>query len=224
MNMNGLAGYFRPMALRETLLRLMKEQGLSSISLARKAGMSDSHLRKVMAGSIKTPHSKLQQIAKALGVTTEELLPAGAVTSSIGARLTRVDHDEPRVEHSVLVPVEGVAVGGNPSELGEVKDEEFPLQHHLHRPWRKVVRVYGESMYPELHSNDLVLIDPKEKVIDGDIALVRVEGETTIKRVFRSKKKGVTLKADNPRFPPIFPDDEAFEILGKVIQLVERKL
>ena len=206
-------------APRDRLRELMTGRRLSAYKLGKMSGVSANHLGAILNGKIKEPGGgTLKKLADALGVAVDRILEE---TPAVGASR---EHDASRGEHAIMVRVEGVVVGGHPSEAGEVLDEDYPLQHHLYRPWRKVVRVYGDSMYPQIHPMDLILIDPKERVRDNDIALIRVDGETTIKRIFRTKKKGYVLKADNHNFPPLTPDDESIEILGKVIALVERKL
>jgi len=140
-----------------------------------------------------------------------------------GGRRTYVvaDHDEPRAEHAILVPVVGVAVGGSPQEA-TVQHEDYSLLHHLYKPGRYVIRLFGDSMHPTYWSNDLLLVDPKEKVRDGETALVRVDNESTVKRVFFMKKGRVQLQADNRTHPAIIVEaDQEFEVEGKILKIVE---
>jgi phage repressor protein C with HTH and peptisase S24 domain len=77
-------------------------------------------------------------------------------------------------------------------------------------------------MWPTYHSGDLLLVDNKARVRDGETAVVRVGGESTVKRIFRKRKGGgLILKADNPIFPPIETEDEEVDVIAKVLKIVE---
>ena len=58
-------------------------------------------------------------------------------------------------------------------------------------------------MTPTFIDGDLVLIRSQPEVENGQIAAVNVDGETTMKRVYRHPD-GLHLVADNPRYQPIF--------------------
>jgi transcriptional regulator with XRE-family HTH domain len=63
-----------PRALGSTIKRLRKRQDLEQQELAAKAGVSQPYLSKLEAGRMKNPTlDVLRKLAKALGVTLEEL-------------------------------------------------------------------------------------------------------------------------------------------------------
>ena len=45
------------------------------------------------------------------------------------------------------------------------------------------------------------------------------EGEATVKRLMKDRLRGWYLKPENAAFKPVFAEDRAFEIIGKVIAL-----
>jgi phage repressor protein C with HTH and peptisase S24 domain len=222
MNMNGLAGYFSAVTLQEKLKKLMRLQGLSSISLAKAVGMSDAHLRKVMSGAIRNPHTKIAKIAAVLGVTIEELT-AEESTARDGVTIVSVDHDKPRPVRTVRVPIRAVVVGGYPGEPGQVRDgeEEYDLLASEWRPGRSVIRLFGNSMYPTYWDGDLLLVEKTDRLKDRQIGLLRVGSETTVKRYFRDKRGKIALKGDNPTFPPIIAEPDEIEILGRILHIVK---
>lgn len=74
------------------------------------------------------------------------------------------------------------------------------------------LRCKGDSMTPTFLDGDLVLIRHQPEVEPGQIAAVDVDGETTLKHVY-FREDGLTLTADNPKYPPVFiPADQAGEI------------
>jgi SOS-response transcriptional repressor LexA len=203
---------------RQNVIRLRKDRGWSKYALGKLAKMTATQIKEIEDGENKDPRiSTLQRIAEAFGTGIGPLL------AETGGRRTYVvaDHDEPRAEHAILVPVVGVAVGGSPQEA-TVQHEDYSLLHHLYKPGRYVIRLFGDSMHPTYWSNDLLLVDPKEKVRDGETALVRVDNESTVKRVFFMKKGRVQLQADNRTHPAIIVEaDQEFEVEGKILKIVE---
>ena len=74
------------------------------------------------------------------------------------------------------------------------------------------LRCRGDSMTPTFNDGDIVLIKQQPEVENGQIAAVGIDGETTLKHVYR-QDEGLMLTADNPAFPPIYvPADSGREI------------
>lgn len=130
------------------------------------------------------------------------------------ALLSRLE--EPVVE----VPILGRIAAGQP--LGAAENLEGTLS--LPRSWVKgeevfLLKVTGESMAPLLLPGDLVMVRVQPRVNRGEIAVVLVGEEATVKRVYE-EAGGLVLKGDNPEFPPLrFSPEEAAElvqIIGKV--------
>jgi repressor LexA len=127
-----------------------------------------------------------------------------------------------RLEDQVVeVPILGRIAAGQPLlATGQVEDTLA-----LPRAWVQgeevfLLRVSGESMAPLLLPADLVMVRVQPRVARGEIAVVLVDDEATVKRVFE-EAGGLVLKGDNPGFTPLrFSPTEAAEmvqILGKVV-------
>jgi repressor LexA len=75
-------------------------------------------------------------------------------------------------------------------------------------------------MAPLILPDDLVMVRVQRRVERGEIAVVLVGEEATLKRVYQ-EAGGVVLKGDNPDFTPLrFSPQEVSEmvqILGKVV-------
>lgn len=79
--------------------------------------------------------------------------------------------------------------------------------------------VSGDAMAPELLPGDLVFIQYGTPS-DGQIALVEVEGEHTLRRIHYSPD-GLQLLCDKPAYPPITIDRaEDIRIIGIMAGLV----
>jgi len=127
-----------------------------------------------------------------------------------------------RLEDQVVeVPILGRIAAGQPLLATEQVEDTLALP----RAWVQgeevfLLRVSGESMAPLLLPGDLVMVRVQPRVSRGEIAVVLVEEEATVKRVFE-EAGGLVLKGDNPDFTPLrFAPEEAAElvqILGKVV-------
>ena len=65
------------------------------------------------------------------------------------------------------------------------------------------LRCKGDSMLPTFQDSDLVLIRQQPEVENGQIAAVDVNGETTLKHIYK-QQDGLLLTADNAKFAPVF--------------------
>jgi repressor LexA len=120
----------------------------------------------------------------------------------------------------VEVPVVGRIAAGQPLLASETVEETLPLP----RSWVRgeevfLLKVTGESMAPLILPDDLVMVRVQSRVARGEIAVVLVEDEATLKRVYE-EAGGLVLKGDNPDFIPLrFSPAEAagVQILGRVM-------
>ena len=127
----------------------------------------------------------------------------------------------PRTPGAVVeVPILGRIAAGRPLLATENVEDTLPLP----RAWVRgeeafLLKVTGESMAPLILPGDLVMVRVQPRVSRGEIAVVLVEDDATLKRVFE-EAGGVVLKGDNPDFTPLrFSPEEVdqVQVLGKVV-------
>lgn len=110
---------------------------------------------------------------------------------------------------------------GFPSPAEDFKEVPLSLdEKYLQDPESTyLIRVVGNSMYPTLMVNDILIVKAGKPLNDGDIAIVSVnQTDFTVKR-FDSDSK--TLVADNEEFPNIKVGvDDTLICLGIVKQLI----
>ena len=126
------------------------------------------------------------------------------------------------------IPVVGKVAAGPPLEAVENIEGAIPVPEE----WAKgtglfMVRVdrEGMSMVPTILPQDYLLVKQGDFSDEGTIVLAMIEGEVTVKRIFR-QKGSVVLKSDNPAMPPIRvrKGEKNFRVLGKIIGVAYRKL
>jgi repressor LexA len=128
---------------------------------------------------------------------------------------------------SQSVPVVGKVAAGPPLEALENIEGAISVPEE----WAKgsglfIVRVdrEGMSMSPTILPQDYLLVKQGAFADEGAIVLAMVDGEVTVKRLFREESL-IILKSDNPAMLPIrVKKGKSFRVLGKVIGVAYRKL
>lgn len=119
------------------------------------------------------------------------------------------------------IPVLGKIAAGKPLLAEENIEEWFPLPVDLVGKGELfMLKVKGNSMNGAgILDNDYVIVKKQSTCENGEIAVVLIEDEATVKRVFR-KKDQLELQPENPTYKPIITKDAT--ILGKVITLIRK--
>ncbi len=117
------------------------------------------------------------------------------------------------------VPLVGSVAAGLPLLADENIEDYLPVSVNMAKAEGVFfLRVNGDSMIGAaiLHG-DLVLVRPQPFVEQGEIAVVRIGDEATVKRFFRFSTR-IELHSENPDFEPIVycDEDEDIRIVGKV--------
>lgn len=87
-----------------------------------------------------------------------------------------------------------------------------------------VLRCEGDSMIgARIMDGDTVFIKSGAEILDGQIGVVRIDDEYTLKRIYRGPDY-LELRAENPKYPPIVVRGEQInaEIVGKAVYFVTR--
>lgn len=119
------------------------------------------------------------------------------------------------------VPLLGGVKAGPPNLAEEAIEETLLLPRLLAAEGDCfALRVEGDSMNGAgILAGDIVVVARQATVRDGDIAVVLLGEEATVKRVYR-RPAGLLLQPENPDYEPIIRPDA--QILGRVVGLVRR--
>ena len=66
-------------------------------------------------------------------------------------------------------------------------------------------------------NRDIVIVKQTPTAEDGEIVVAMIDGEATVKRIFREPDR-IRLQPENPEFSPIYAKEVT--ILGRVVALV----
>src|SRR5450755_1934129 len=85
------------------------------------------------------------------------------------------------------------------------------------------LRVRGDSMInAHILDGDLVVMEDRKEVQNGDIVAALIDGETTLKRYVMDHGRPY-LKAENPMFPELIPARELL-IQGVLVSLMRKQM
>ena len=175
------------MHVGQRIQQKMAEQKISQNKLAKAAQISQSGLSSIISGAVSPKEVTLQSIAHALNCSVSELM--GEIWPGM----------IPIIQSSV--PILGAIPCGKLNISDQNPDGYADLPDGIRADF--ALRCQGDSMTPTFIDGDLVLIRSQPEVETGQIAAVNIDGETTLKRVYRHPD-GLHLVADNPRYQPIF--------------------
>ena len=189
------------------IAELRRDRGINQEQLSEMANLSRVTIAKYESGRIEPGAQALSRIADALSVTTDELL----------CRTDKLPPFIPMVKSAV--PVVGVIACGQPITAEQNVTGYADLPESVYADF--ALKCKGDSMTPTFSEGDLVLIRQTPDVQNGQIAAVGIDGEATLKRVYRSES-GVTCVSDNPAFAPMFfPAGEGLIVYGKAVGIVK---
>lgn len=202
------------MKTHENIKSFREKCGFSQEELAIKVGYKDrSSIAKIEAGLVDLSQSKIAAFAAALCVTPAQLMGIA-------------DANRDRPDNVIPLPqmkrwkVLGSTACGQPI-FKELEDESVLAPANIDADF--VFRCEGDSMIgARILDGDIVFVKHCN-VDNGQIAVVRVGEEYTLKRIYRGPDY-LELRAENPKYAPIIirGEQENAEIIGKAVQFLSR--
>jgi repressor LexA len=150
----------------------------------------------------------------------DKLVTKGYLTRSNGAARALTITSGPASHPVVSVPIVGKVAAGMPLLATENILGFYPVPARLSGSARTfLLNVSGDSMVDAaILDGDLVLVRQQPFVEQGEIAVVMVDDEATVKR-FYMRNGRIELTPENPSFEVMSfgPEDSSVRVLGKVI-------
>ena len=196
------------------------ELNLTMLEVAKLVGDSEATISRYESGNIKNMRrDRIEKYAKALQVSPSEFLDIQEEP-----KISKIPYTE---EGTVLVPLIGKVAAGycchaedNISEY--IRTDRSSLKTGYDYCW---LEVKGDSMEPELHEKDLVLVQEQSELDSECYAVVTVDNEDGLVKQVQIDNTKITLKSINPYYPPrVFEkqDMNRIKIVGRVIEIKRR--
>ena len=232
-----------PPKFREVLARRLRERGWNYEELARKVGVSAVYVSKIVQGKVVPSDEVIAKLSSALELDLRRLVllahyeKAPAAVKPIFERLSAHQpgeflgevrsFDNVEVEplgHGRPVPVVGLVQAGSfmPSDDGGFPAGSADAYVYTDQKGRNLfaVRVVNDSMEPDFHEGDVLIVNPNLEARNGDFVIAKLveENEVTFKKLIRHGRL-VILRPLNSRYQDIvLPDSRRVTLVGKVVE------
>ena len=205
--------------LGERIRRFRKEKGLSLEQLADMIGTSRQTVHRYETGAIANiPHEKVEAMAEALGTTPARLM--GWEEEGIFPTFNNISIASLAGASSKKLPILGNVACGEPIFASEEHGYYARANGDIGADFCLTAR--GDSMInARIFDGDLLFVRKQESVDDGEIAVILIDDEATVKRVYFNREDGIlTLMPENPTYKPMRymgSQLDRVRILGKVV-------
>lgn len=125
-------------------------------------------------------------------------------------------------QSTISVPLVGTIAAGTPILAEENIERYFNIDSSIKADF--CLRIKGDSMINEgIHNNDIVFIHQQPILENGEIGAVIIDGEATLKRVYKTNT-GIVLQPANEKYAPIIVDENSNLIIaGKLSAILNIK-
>ena len=201
--------------LYENIRKYRKQNKWSQEELAKRAGYTDrSSIAKIEKGLFDLPQSKILLFAEIFGIDPGTLMGTDGIKSSLPT------YDHVRPIGTKRFPVLSSVACGEPILMQDEKELYIDASEEIKADYVLIAK--GDSMTgARIHDGDVVFIREQPTVENGEIAVVAIDDEATLKRVFWYASKSVlVLRAENPDYADMeFSGDTLGDvrILGKAV-------
>lgn len=219
------------MKIGEILKQARERKGVAQESIISKIGITRAALSHIENGRHLPGYDLLNRLAEVY-----ELDPASLLAQLDKERIERfvvresIRHyrAEPAFLQFIFVPIIdtipcGRAISITPKTLEDVDEyAPIPAEELANKTGLLGFRVAGESMNGKgIYEGDIIIIDPALEPINGDLVVISVNDEVTLKE-YHHQSQTITLKSANPEFPDMtFPIDSSdIRTYGKVIKIM----
>lgn len=197
---------------------------LDQATLAAKTGIVTRTLQRWEKGEQIPDGISITKIAKATGAHPHWLLTGEGEMYSSSARPGNV-YQLPttfrRNAHLVDLPLMSAVPAGklNASFHPDYVDDYVTVDD-VKDPQAFALRVKGNSMAPRIEDGDTVVVSPVQEARNGDICVVRVNGEDTLKKV-KFEGNYIHLVPLNSEFEPVTVKKRDVSFVYKVVKLIK---
>lgn len=195
-----------------------KKLGLSVDDVAEKLGKNRATIYRYESDDIENlPAPVLEPLAKILQTTPAELMGWESSPAPLSSdALPALPNVFPLKTQKV--PLLGTIAAGAPIYAEENLDGYRECTDDVHADF--CLKIKGDSMIgARINDGDIVFIRKQPDVENSEIAAVLIDGDATLKRIYK-KEHALVLQAENPKYAPIICSTETCDaclILGKAV-------
>jgi len=202
--------------------RLAKE--LDQADLAAKIDVATRTVQRWEKGEQVPDSNYLMRIARTTGVVPHWLLTGegGMFTPpNLNSNVHPIPTSRYRKVDLISVPLLASVPGGVPNLIFHPDHvERYITVDDVRDANAFALEVRGNSMSPRIENGDIIVVSPKLEVRSGDICVVRVQDEDTVKRV-KIEDQFIHLIPLNPEYEPMAVRKRDVTFMWKVIKVIK---
>ena len=188
---------------------------MTQTDLALKMGYADkSMIAKIEKGNVDLPQSKILAFANVLETTPGELMGWDYETDTAETvdNIYKLD--------KIKLPMLGKVACGEPIFADEDRESYIMIGTDIGADF--CLQCQGDSMInARIHDGDIVFVKKTDIVENGEIAVVIIDDEATLKRFFYYREQNlVILKPENPKYQDIILTGEQLNqvrVIGRAV-------
>ncbi len=201
--------------LYKNIKRRRQQLKMTQTDLALKMGYADkSMIAKIEKGNVDLPQSKILAFANVLETTPGELMGwdyEAEPTETID-NIYKLD--------KIKLPMLGKVACGEPIFADEDRESYIMIGTDIGADF--CLQCQGDSMInARIHDGDIVFVKKTDIVENGEIAVVIIDDEATLKRFFYYREQNlVILKPENPKYQDIILTGEQLnqvKVIGRAV-------
>lgn len=207
--------YILMLELYKNIKRRRQQLKMTQTDLALKMGYADkSMIAKIEKGNVDLPQSKILAFANVLETTPGELMGwdyEAEPTETID-NIYKLD--------KIKLPMLGKVACGEPIFADEDRESYIMIGTDIGADF--CLQCQGDSMInARIHDGDIVFVKKTDIVENGEIAVVIIDDEATLKRFFYYREQNlVILKPENPKYQDIILTGEQLNqvrVIGRAV-------
>jgi repressor LexA len=208
----------------ERLREARENKSLDQATLAAKIGIVTRTVQRWEKGEQVPDGLHITKLAKATGVQASWLLTGEGEMYLTPVRPDNVYPLTPsgrrRVRLVDLPLISAVPAGKVATMFHPDFVDDYVTVDDVKDPGAFALKVKGNSMSPRIEDGDIVIISPQQEAHSGDICVIRVSGEDTLKKV-KFEGNYIHLIPLNTDFDPMTVKRRDVEFVWKVVKLIK---
>lgn len=208
----------------ERLREARENKEMDQVTLADKAGVVARTLQRWEKGEQVPDGVSITRLAKATGVQASWLLTGDGDMYAVPSRpenMYVLPGSSRRRNRLVDLPLISAVPAGKVATLFHPDyAEDYVTVDDIKDPQAFALKVKGNSMATRIEDGDVVVVSPQQEARSGDVCVVRVNGEDTLKKV-KFEGNYIHLIPFNPEFDPVVVKRREVNFVWKVVKLIK---
>lgn len=211
-------------SIAQRIRQARTQKEMDQAKLAAKLDVATRTVQRWEKGEQVPDSNYLMRIAKVTGVTPHWLLTGNGeiyATSQTESKIIPLPTSRYKRVELVSLPLLSSVPGGAPSLMFHPDYvEKYITVDDIKDSNAFALEVKGNSMAPRIEDGDIIVVSPKLESRTGDICVVRVNDEDTVKRV-KIEDQFIHLIPLNPEYEPMAVRRKDVSFVWRVVKVIK---